>query len=452
MPGEPGPDPAERLPLQSIVVYSLPAGAVHFTWMLTAVYLLKFTTDVLLVGPAVMGLLYGLSRLWDAVSDPIAGHLSDRTTSWLGRRRAWLLAAALPTALGFAMLWSPPGGLSGAALVVWLGAGVFVYFTGTTIFAVPHESLAAELSTSYHERTRIFGVRTAVSQSGSLLALGGIHLLVTADEPRRVAAELAGLAAVALVLTTLIAVARVRERPEYQGRGGANLRSAFRDVLSNPHAGLLLFVFFVENFGTAILSVLIPFAMEYVLDMKGLTTTFIALYFVPALLFIPVWIRLSATFGKKRLWLFSMSMMTIAFSALFFVEPGDVAFVCVLGLIAGVGGGCGQVVGPSIQADIIDYDELRTGERKEGAYFAVWNFVRKAATGVATMISGFLLAGVGFEPNAVQSEGARLGLQLLFSLVPGLCYLVGTLAFLRFRLDQTEHAAIRRALDHRPPA
>jgi GPH family glycoside/pentoside/hexuronide:cation symporter len=124
--------------------------------------------------------------------------------------------------------------------------------------------------------------------------------------------------------------------------------------------------------------------------------------------------------------------------------------LCALGVAAGIGGGCGQVVGPSIQADVIDYDELRTGERKEGAYFAVWNFMRKTAYGVATMLSGLMLSLVGFEPNAVQTETTRLGMQVLFSFVPGVLYLAGTLAFLGFGLDEAAHLAIRRELDRRP--
>jgi GPH family glycoside/pentoside/hexuronide:cation symporter len=431
------------------VVYSLPSAAVHFTFMLTGVYLLKYATDVLLVGPAVMGLLFGLSRVFDAVADPVAGWLSDRTRSRLGRRRSWLLASVPPLAAGFWMMWTPPAGLSGGALAAWMGAGLLVYYVGTTVFFVPHEALAAELSTDYHERTRIFGVRTAVGIAGSLLGLGGMALLVSAAEPRRVAGWLAAGAGAALLAFTLAAVARLRERPDYQGRGGRALHGALRDVLGNPHAALLLFVFFVENFGVAILSLLIPFVMEYVLDLKDLTAVFIALYFVPALLFIPVWIRLSRRFGKKRLWLFSMCMLTVAFCGLFFVGEGDAWLVSALGLVAGVGGGCGQVVGPSLQADVIDVDEYRTGERKEGAYFAVWNFVRKGAFGVATLLSGLLLSLVGFEPNAEQSEATRTGLRVLFSFVPGLCYLAGTLAFLRFRLDEAEHAQIRRALDAR---
>jgi GPH family glycoside/pentoside/hexuronide:cation symporter len=170
---------------------------------------------------------------------------------------------------------------------------------------------------------------------------------------------------------------------------------------------------------------------------------------LPELLFIPVWVRLSRVVGKKRLWVGSMAAMTLAFCGLFLVGPGDLVLLCALGVVAGLGGGCGQVVGPSIQADVIDWDELHTGERKEGAYFAVWNFMRKSAYGVATVISGLMLTLVGFEPNAAQSDATRLGLQVLFSFVPGIFYLMGTLAFLRFGLDEAAHADIRRELDRR---
>jgi GPH family glycoside/pentoside/hexuronide:cation symporter len=438
-----------RVPLRTIVLYGLPAAPVYFTFMLTAVYLLKYTTDVLLVAPGVMGVLYGLSRIWDAVSDPIAGYLSDRTRSRLGRRRSWLLASALPIALGFAMMWSPPDALSGAGLAAWLGLGVFVYFTGTTCFSIPHESLGAELSLDHHDRTRVFGIKTAVGQTGTVLALGGMYLIITAQQPRAAARGLVLVMALAIPALMVLAVSRLRERPEYQGRGATHLRHAFRDVLANPHAARLLLVFFVENFGTANLALLAPFVMQYVLDMERLTPAFIAVYFVPALLFIPVWIALSRRVGKKRLWLFSLSTMAVAFAGLFFVQPGDVALICVLGFVAGVGGGCGQVVGPSIQADVIDYDELHTGQRKEGAYFAVWNFMRKSAYGVAAMLAGALLSAVGFEANAAQSEETRLGMRLLFSLVPAACFLGATLAFTRFRLDEAEHDEIRRQLDAR---
>jgi GPH family glycoside/pentoside/hexuronide:cation symporter len=432
-----------------LLVYALPGCVLQFTFMLVLVYLMKYATDVLLVPAAVMGLLFGLSRVSDAILDPAAGYLSDRTRSKLGRRRSWMLASSLPMGATFWMLWSPPASLAGAELYVWMGVAVFAYHVATTMFAVPHEALGAELSTSHHDRTRIFGVKHVVGTLGSLLALAGMYLLMSAEDPRRAAFAISLAIGIALAATTLLAVARLRERSEHQGRGASNPWQAFADVWRNPHARLLLFVFGIENFGTAVLAVLIAYVMEYVYDLEQYTTTFMLLYFVPAILFVPVWIRLSRRFGKRNLWIFSMAMMTLAFAGMAFVRAGDVWLVCALGVIAGVGGGCGQVVGPSIQADVVDYDERVTGERKEGIYFAAWAFVRKSAFGIATMLAGLMLSAIGFEPNVEQSDSTKLGLRTLFGILPGVCYAIGTLCFLRFQLDEAAHLAIRRELDAR---
>ena len=443
------PPAAAPIPLRSLLVYALPAAPVFFTFMLISVYLLKYAADVLYIAPGVMGVIYGLSRLYDAVTDPIAGYLSDRTRSRLGRRRSWLLASIVPIAAGFALIWCPPPSLQGAALALWVGAGVFLYYTGTTIFSIPHEALGAEFTTDHHDRTRVFGVKAAVAMLGSIAAIGGLQLFYSSPDQRRTAAVLAASLAVLLAVSVGLAVSRVREQPGHQGRGAKRMLPAFRDVLRNPHAVPLLLVFFIENFGMASLGVLTPFVMKYALAMEDLTPLFIGMYFVPALLGIPVWIRLSRRVGKRRLWLFATGVLTLAFSGLFFVQPGQMWLVLALGIVAGIGGGCGQVVGPSIQADIIDWDELRTGQRKEGAYFAVWNFMRKSAFGLSAMIAGLVLDAIGFQPNAEQSEATRLGMRALFGLAPGVCFGLGFLALLRFRLDEAEHAAIRRGLEQR---
>lgn len=445
----------ECLTLGRLVVFSAPSAGLGFVFFLVTLYLLKFSTDALLVPPALMGLLIAFSKLWDAVSDPLAGHLSDRTRSRFGRRRSWLLASVPVLAAGNLMVWSPPQGLEGTLLAAWMGVGLLAFYTATTMSSVPHESLAAELSTGHHERTRIFGVKHGIGMAGALLAVGALQVLGELHEQGRIEEErrvAAGIALAAVLVTgalTVWAVATVRERPEYQGRGGVKLVPAFGDVLANPHARLLLLVFFIENFGTATLGVLTPYVMEYVLGMGDRIGYFIGLYFVPALLFIPLWIRLSYRVGKKRLWLFSMAMLTFAFSGLFFVRPGDAPLVYLLGFLAGLGGGCGQVVGPSIQADVIDWDEYRTGERKEGLYFAVWNTVRKAAHGLTAAVTGLALWLFGYVPNAEQTEVAKLGMRLLFGLVPGISFAVGTILFLRFGLNQEEHAGIRRVLEAR---
>ena len=111
------PRAATRLPHGVLFFYGLPAAGVGYLFLLFSLYLMKFATDVLLIAPGVMGVILGLSRVWDAVSDPFAGYLSDRTRLRAGRRRPWMFVAAPLIALSFVMAFSPPGGCN---LPTWL--------------------------------------------------------------------------------------------------------------------------------------------------------------------------------------------------------------------------------------------------------------------------------------------------------------------------------------------
>lgn len=439
----------EHLPVGTIFAYGLPAAGVGFTFLLFTLYLVNYSTDVLLVAPAVIGTLFAVARFWDAISDPIAGYLSDRTRSRLGRRRSWMFASALPLSATFFMLWNPAPGLGELGVGVWMGAALLLYSTFYTVFAIPHEAMGAELTPNYHERTRLFGVKHLIQTGGSFFALGALYVLTTSDDARLSAFWVTGIGSAATAGLIVVSVAYLRERPDYQGRGGTRLFKAFGDVGRNAHARLLLVVFGIENLGSASIGVLTPFAAKYIVKQPEMTVPALAGYFIPNLLFPYVWIRVSRVIGKKKLWLFSMSAMTLGFSGLFFLGEGDGWLMATLGVIAGTGGSCGAVVGPSVKADVIDYDEYRTGERKEGAYFAVWNFVRKSAVGVTAMVTGFTLQLSGFVPNADQTEQARFAILALYGLFPGVCYLMGTLLFARFSLDETEHARIRAELDAR---
>jgi GPH family glycoside/pentoside/hexuronide:cation symporter len=165
-----------------------------------------------------------------------------------------------------------------------------------------------------------------------------------------------------------------------------------------------------------------------------------------------MWVWVSRRIGKKRLWILSTIFTALGFGAMMFLTEGAVALISILAFLLGTGAGAGAVVAPSIQADVIDYDELETGQRKEGAYFAAWNFVFKTATGITLMLTGVVLDAAGFVPNATQTSSAKTALLVLYALFPLGCYLVGAAILTRFRLDETEHARIRAALDARERA
>jgi len=124
----------------------------------------------------------------------------------------------------------------------------------------------------------------------------------------------------------------------------------------------------------------------------------------------------------------------------------------VLAFFAGLSAGCGGTIAPSVQGDIVDYDEMVTGERKEGSYFAAFNFVQKSATGVMILITGWVLQVAGFVPNVEQTQLVQISMVTLYGLSPLICYTIGTILFSRFSLDATEHQRIRSVISERQEA
>jgi GPH family glycoside/pentoside/hexuronide:cation symporter len=432
-----------------VLAFSLPTLGVGFMFLLVSLYLMKFATDVLLISPAAMGTIFGISRIWDAVSDPVSGFLSDRTRSPLGRRRPWLLASIPLIALTFVLMWNPPSSLSPASTTVWMACSIVGFYTAMTVFIVPHQSLGAELTSDYHGRSRVFAWRHIVWSMGSVAAVVVMQILIDDPSPRA-AAGVMGLAVAGVSgLLILWAVVRLRERPEYQGRGADSPFSSYGDVWRNRHARLLLVVFLIESLGGATIGILTPYVAQYIVGRPDLTSMFIAFYMIPTIASTPIWPVLARRFGKKQLWLFSMVLTGLSFGGMFFISEGSVVLISVLAALAGTAAGCGSIMSPSIQSDIIDYDEYETGERKEGSYFAAWNFTFKSATGVTLMLTGLVLEWSGFTPNAEQTQLARGAILALYSLFPFVCYAIGALLFSRFSLDEAEHARIQSELDRR---
>ena len=420
-------------------------------FFMVSLYLMKFSTDVLLISPAVMGFIFGISRIWDAVTDPLAGYCSDRTTLKAGRRRPWMLAS-IPFICGtFYIMWNPTSGMSDTYNALWMGIAVLLFFTSMTAFVVPHTSLGAELSTSYHERTKIFGLRHMLWNSGSLLALIAMHHLIVGHNVRQTAFVISILAAAVTAALILWMFFALKERPEFQGRGESNPFVAFTDVLKNKYALLLLIVFFIESLGGATIGILTPYIAEYIVGRPDKTVIYILLYLIPSVLSVPLWVPLSRRIGKKAMWLFSMVVTGFGFGSMFFLfyleEAASDILISVLALICGLGAGSGAVVAPSIQADVIDYDEYRSGKRKEGTYFATWNFVFKSATGITLMLTGFVLGASGFVPNVEQNDTAKLALLTLYAIFPLVCYTVGAMIFNQFKLDESVYKTIRSSLD-----
>ena len=447
---------ADRLSWSTVFAYGVPGLGAGYMYLLIGLYVMKFSTDVLLISPLVMGLIFSASRVWDAVSDPLVGYLSDRTRSRFGRRRTWMAASVLPICATFVMIFAPPTGLTGGALVAWMAVAIIGFYSVMTGFFVPHLSLGAELSSNYHERSRLFGYRHGFYTFGSIFCLATMQLLIGAetegvDAARERALDLSLPACAFMALVIVFAVARLKERPEFQGRVSPNPLRAFADVWRNRHSRLLIIVTLIENTGSAAIGVLTLYVAQYVVGAPHMAPLVILSYMIPSAFSVPLWIPLSRRVGKVRLWMYSMLGTGFSFGGMFSLpflpEELRLAAMFVFAVFAGLAAGCGGTIGPSVQGDVIDYDEHLTGERKEGSYFAAWNFVYKSALGIMLALTGFILDLSGFVPNQAQTMTTQVWMVGLYGLFPLICYTIGAILFSRFSLDEAAYRKIRAELD-----
>jgi GPH family glycoside/pentoside/hexuronide:cation symporter len=439
----------ERVALSTILSWGAPVVAASGGLFFVQFFFLNFATDVLLMAPATVGVIFALGRLWDAVSDPIVGTWSDRTRTSLGRRRPWMLAGVPLLMVTLLMTWIPPESLVGGSQVAWVALSLFGFYTAFTCYIVPHQSLGAELSTDHHDRSRIFGIQSAFFTLGIMLAFPGMQYVTLAADPRAAAAGLILVWVVVMGAVLLVPPLLVRERTEYQGRGGQSSFRAMGDVLRSHHARRLLFAQFVQMLGTGVIGILSPYLVLYILRRPELIGPLPAAFVVFSVASIPVWIRLSRRFGKRDAWAASLAGAAVAFSGIFFVGEGDVALVFGLLVVAGMSLGAGGVIGPSILADVIDADELATGERKEGAYSAAWGFAIKSSNALVILITSVALQLSGFEPNVDQTDSTKLVLRVLYAGMPLVMFLAAARVLRGFGLDEVEHARIRAELDRR---
>ena len=211
---------------------------------------------------------------------------------------------------------------------------------------------------------------------------------------------------------------------------------------------------FIENIGSAAIATLTLYISQYVVGAPAWAPIIILAYMIPSMLSVPFWLPLSTYFGKIKVWVSSMMLTAVSFGGMFFLPfissmEERLTLIIILAFFAGLASGCGGTIGPSVQGDVIDYDEYTTHERKEGTYFAAWNFIFKSAYGVMLLMTGFVLQIAGFIPNQDQTMEVKIAMVSLYGLLPLICYTIGAILFSRFKLDEKAYSVIRKDLDMR---
>lgn len=395
-----------------------------------------------------------LTKMFDAVTYPLIGYLSDRSHMRTGSRRNWTIAGSLLSAVGIWFLLRPPAGVS----VLYFGVWTAVTYLGWKIIEIPLQAWSYGLSADYAQRARVQGWRALAMVAGTMLFFVMPFLAVQmgySDSTELDFRSLGFAAAICVVALPLATAALVLRVPSGTGAPPAPARFGVREILSavsgnNPLLRLLA-AFLPVNLLSGLMNGVAYFYIDTYLGLGKQYPVIMLVALVATILGIPVWTALSARHERHRVWALCLVTGGLACAALALVSPGPLAlplsFVLYTTILFCLSG---SVIVFTMSADIVDYGRLHTSQDHGGLYAAFFAFVQKSLLGVSAAAGVALVGAFGFDATAtVQSASGVLGIKLVGAILPAFG-LIGAAALIwNYPLTKARTAQIQAALAER---
>jgi GPH family glycoside/pentoside/hexuronide:cation symporter len=440
---------SEKLPLRTKLLFSTGDLSTSIPLAIVMFFQLFFLTDVAGLRPDLAAWAVAAGRVWDAVNDPLFGLLSDRIRTRWGRRRVLLLFGAVPLGVSFAMMWVVPP-WSPLALTAYYAVAFILFDTVFTAVHVGYNALTPEMTADYDERSSLNGYRMVLSISGTL----GAIILATVlgwfiDDSRLLFAIVGAGLGLASVVPPLVVFAVTRERPAEEQPVPLPVRQALEMTLGNRPFRLVMGLYLLSWTTASILAANLVYFANYYLRVPEQANYFVLVAQGAAILFIPLWVWVARRLDKRRAFLLGTASWVVVLLGIFVLDPEQVGLAYALAALAGSGIATAYVLPWSMVPDIIEYDEVRSGQRREGSYYAFASFFQKLATGAALWAMGQALALTGYVtpptsgPLPVQPSEAVQAIRFFMGPVPVALLLLAMIFAWRYPISREAHRALR---------
>lgn len=421
-----GTDEHVKLSVPEKLAYGVGDVGAAISNQVSTFFLNPFLLETALIRPGLVTIIVLVANIWDAIIDPVIGNVSDRTKTKWGRRRPWLLFGAIPFGIMFFLQFSVPPFGATALFVYFLFATVLLR-TMYSIVNVPYTAMTPELTDDYDERTSITGFRLAFSVIGGLAAsVFYLEVVQSFGEPRvgnMVAASILGVGIIASTLTTFF-FTRERIQPAQKDEKQYGIIEGARIALQNRPFVLVLGIFLLAWLTVQFVQSVLFLYVQYWIGTPELFTRFLLIIQLTSFAFLTVWARISERVGKKEAYFIGVGIFIPLLMALFFVQPGQVGALYIICVLAGICVSMALLLPWSMLPDVIEYDELQTGQRRGGVFYGLFVFVQKIGLSVAVAGSTLMLDFTGYiTPEAAgllptQPDSVLLTLRLFVSFIP----------------------------------
>jgi GPH family glycoside/pentoside/hexuronide:cation symporter len=416
---------------------------------------LYFMTDVAGLRPDMAGWAVGIGKLWDAVNDPLIGLLSDRVRSRFGRRRVMLLFGAVPLGLTFMLMWLVPP-LGPVGLAIYYAVTFIIFDTLFTIIHVSYNSMTPELTSDYDERSTLNGYRMAFSITGTLGAIILATVMGWFISDKRILFAILGIGLGLVSIIPPLVVFRVTKDYDREREAvSLSIKQAITETLSNRPFWMVMGLYLLSWTTASIMAAVLIYFANYYLRIPDQANYFVLVAEGSAILFIPVWVWVARKLDKRRAFILGSATWVVILLSISAIRPDQVMLAYILAALSGSGIATAYVLPWAMIPDIIEIDQAKTGERREGSYYAFASFFQKLATGLAVWGMGQALAYTKYiTPSAgnalpVQPVAAVNAIRIFMGPVPAVLLFLSILFALRYNVTRESHQALVEELQNR---
>jgi len=417
----------------------------------SGLFLLFYLTNVLGINPALAGLVLLFPKLWDVISDPLMGAISDITNTRIGRRRPYLLAASIPFGIVFFLIFLTPYFSSDVIKALYVGLMYTLGCTVFTVFNVPYSSMVAEMSDDYNERMSVTSFRMIGSSVGVLLAGGMAMPLVDMGNGGETGFSFMGIVLGILItlfcLISFFGTRNAKTLPVVESR--PPIREQLKIAFKNTPFKMLMLMYVFQSLGIGVLMAGLIYYVKYVMGLPEASMGVVfPILIVTAIIFIPVWLKIGVRLGKIKAYRIGLIILAVMLFSLFFTKPSQLTMFYVQIFLLGIGFSSFQLFPFSMLPDTIEFDELQSGMRREGVFSGIWSSGQKTAYSVGPSIVGFTLAISGFESTTVPSDSVAVGIKIVFCIFTSAMILISLIPFNKYDLTEERFEEIKKLISN----
>ena len=400
-----------RLKKSTLFSYAATAIPLAMLGLPLYIYLPTFYAQSVGLSVTLVGLILFISRLTDVITDPIVGLYSDGMHGKYGKRKPLMVVGSLLLAVSFYALIHPPE----YYVEIWLLIFSTLIYLGWSIVSIPYLAWSAEVTSDYHEKTRLSAARELFTIIGVLAALVIPYLYgvsESADESLSILYTAFVLALFFMLPFTLFGIKESNDKHSKKLLF-REIRTLWKQI---PSLGRLQSAFTLNSLANALPATLFLFFVQLVLEEESKTGLLLLLYFASGIVGLPFWTILAKKIGKRKSWQISMLLASAAFVFVPFLGSGDLIWFALITFVSGLSLGADMALPSSIQADVVQkIDDEKASY--SGILFGIWAMLTKFALALAVGLGFVILGIVGFEPDA-PTPSALVTLALLYGGAP----------------------------------